>query len=148
MYTIEGKNFETLVDVSNHYKIKYDTLLARVRRGWTLEQAVNLVPRKIKKESINTNEITINNVKYKSRAEAMRELNLNRYEINRLLQTGNAKATYPNRKKIKVMINGEEVIYNSIRQFCKDFNLCYVNFCAKYKEDENAAQEVVDKFYE
>jgi len=42
--TIEGKTFRTYQEAVNHYGIKYDVFLYRIKEGWTPEEAVGLKP--------------------------------------------------------------------------------------------------------
>lgn len=147
MINFNGKSYSCYSEIAIDYSIPYDTFMARVRRGWTLEQATELVPRKKPKEKkVYKNAITINNVTYKSQAEAMKKLNLNRYQLKRLIELGSTDSLRSN--KITVIINNEEKTFKSVRQFCKEFNLIYANFCIAYREDKSVAQKEVDKFYQ
>ena len=44
--TLEGKTYKSIREASDYYKVNYDKIRGRLRTGWTLEEAFELVPRK------------------------------------------------------------------------------------------------------
>ena len=143
MINLNGKQYMNYVEIAKEYNINYDTLLARIRRGWTLEDAVKPHKEKMEKPiKENRHKITINGVVYNSQSDAMKKLNLNRYQLKRLIENGSVDSQRAN--KIVVIIDNETVVFPSIRQFCLKYDLCYTNFCSDYRKDKTIAQKIVN----
>ena len=78
--TLEGRTFKSIKEAAEYYNLKYNTIFVRLRRGWTLEEAFELVDIDSKNKA---KEITVEGKSFISIAEAARYYNLE-YETVRL----------------------------------------------------------------
>ena len=48
--TVEGKTFNSIKEACKYYNLEYNTVYDRLNRGWSVEEAFELVPRQKKKK--------------------------------------------------------------------------------------------------
>lgn len=145
MINFNDNVYEDYGEIARDYNVPYNTLMQRIYRGWTLYQATGLEPRLKKKEKVYLNEIEVNGVKYKSQVAAMKQLNLNRYQLKRLMKQGCSDSLRST--KITVKVYETELSYKSMRQFCFQYNLNYAYFVTHYRKNKDLPQEIVDRFH-
>lgn len=88
-------------ELANLFNIKYGTFIARLERGWSLDEIANGYRE-------NSYGVEIDGVKYKSKREACDKLNISYRQLNNKLN--NIKTNY----NIKITIDG--VTYNSKKE--------------------------------
>lgn len=153
-----GKQY-TKKELAEKFNVKYGTFIAKLSRGWTLEEIKNNyrqdgygididgVHYKSKKEAceklnlsyrqlnnvINniktSNGVTIDGIHYKSKKEACQKLDISIYTLNKII---NNKASYSDDNKLnnkKIIIDGKE--FNSKKEVANFYNINYNSFLNK-----------------
>lgn len=85
---INGHTFPSLVAAAKHFGLDPQTVHARVAKGWTLKEALNLKPRKKKTVFHNSLPITVAGVEYPSIAAACRAYDQPISRVQMRLQMG------------------------------------------------------------
>lgn len=81
--TVDGMQFKSLKEASEHYGIKYNVFKARLYHGWTLQEALGLAQR----ESFGT-KVTVEGIDYSSVSEVARAYGVERGAVAARLREG------------------------------------------------------------
>ena len=124
---LEGKTFESKMAACIYYNLKYDKVKHRINRGWTLEEAFELVERKPRE--YKGKEITLEGKTFKSMIEACRYYNMPYNTIiNRMRDDWTLEEAFELVERESKLYKGEEITlegktFKSIIEACKYYNL-------------------------
>lgn len=79
--TVNSRTFETTKEACKYFNLNYNAVMNRLHKGWTLEEAFELV----KRDGVKGTEITVEGKTFISIAEAARYYNLNVYMVSQRL---------------------------------------------------------------
>ena len=79
---VNGKEFKSIIEACKYYNLNYKTVSSRLRKGWSNEEAFELVERYTYH---NCKPITVEGKTFISIAEAARYYNLNVYMVSQRL---------------------------------------------------------------
>lgn len=145
-----GKNvlkFNSIADMARHFDLPFPRVLQRlVRLNWTPEEAVGLAPPRKWVHPKHSLTLTINGKvrHFRSRSEAAKKYGFKRWEtIRKRLKRGwsleqalGINASPENKykqKKIRVVINGKEVVYNSQIEAAEAYGISFKKVSARIK---------------
>ena len=83
--TVEGRTYNSIAEACKHYNLRSGKVYGRINRGWSIEEAFELVKRD---NNRNNKEIIVNGIVFKSLAEACKHYNLNYSTIKNRLHVG------------------------------------------------------------
>jgi group I intron endonuclease len=73
---VEGAAYESRRAAVDHYGLDYQTVIARLKKGWSVEEAFGITDRREKTDYHNAHEVTVRGVTYHSMSAAARALNV------------------------------------------------------------------------
>ena len=124
---LDGKTFVSIVEAARYYNLNSKSIRSRLRKGWSLEEAFEIVERKNER----FREITIEGKTFKSIKEACKHYNLNYSTIrNRLdnLHLSLEEAFNINQPDINIGLQYKEITiegktFKSVKEACKYYDL-------------------------
>ena len=126
--TIEGRTFNSINEAVKYYNLNYNKVWSRLNKGWTIEEAFELVQRKRKYG--DQREITVGGKTFTSIAEAARYYNIDNIKINNRLNRGWSieeafelvkKENNKGKKGKPITLEGKT--FDSIAEACRYYNL-------------------------
>jgi hypothetical protein len=85
---VEGTAYESRQAAVDHYGLEYATVSARLKKGWSVEEAFELTERREKTDHYNAQEVIVRGVTYHSMSAAARALNVPLARVQMRLKLG------------------------------------------------------------
>jgi group I intron endonuclease len=85
---VQGTTYESRRAAADHYRLEYRTVLARLNKGWSVEEAFELTKRREKTDHYNAQEVIVRGVTYHSMSAAARALNVPFHRVQMRLKIG------------------------------------------------------------
>ena len=148
---LEGVFYKTIKMATDKYNKKYSKVLERLYRGWTPEEAFDLVP--TNDRYCNNRSIIVDNVKYISIKEACRKYNKNYNTTTYRLRIGWTpdeafdiipRIKQSKRKEYKPIISKIDTLIEICKKHDKSYNLVYMRMCRGWTLEE-ALELNIDK---
>lgn len=124
--TIKYKGeYYSVKEAAKKFHIKYDTLIQRLHRGWSYEEAIEGQRNHIHKGK----PITLYNITYDSMKEASKQLHLNIYQIKNILQGKQQKLyiidhqAYKNKNDVRKSFNLSPKQFQASVHYINEFQI-------------------------
>lgn len=85
---VEGTAYESLRAAVDHYRLEYGTVVARLKKGWSIEEAFKLTERRENTDHYNAQEVIVRGKAYHSMSAAARALNVPLARVQMRLKLG------------------------------------------------------------
>jgi hypothetical protein len=129
--TINGIAYQSYREAAEDHGLVYETFRSRMSKGWTLEQAVGLIPPPPRRPHKNSIEINIGGVIYSSLSKAAKAYGLSNQKVHKRLTKFNwsieqALDIHPPPTKLSNSAKSLEVrgvVYDSIEAACQAFSI-------------------------
>jgi hypothetical protein len=141
---VQGKRFYSLSEASRHYRLKDSTVSARMRAGWSIEQAVGLLPPP--KPKPHGKAVVVEGIRFPNLVAAANHYGVSSsLASDRLIKGWSNEEAFsivprlaPTRYGTIIKVNG--LVFESVQAACKHFKVPYPTYKGRKKKGYTVKQ--------